>query len=212
MDLTNQVTAIFGRKGSGKSTLGEGVWKRSERGVIYDINREYRSSGVVCEGLIELNTFIQRVKSPLWKAVIHPQVANEAEFESFCRYFDVLTTSFAYGHRVTLLVDELSRFVTPTSPAQTWRKLIQLSRHRSLDIIVADQRPHAMPRYVTAQANKIAVFSMREPRDLDYIRDYVGTTFGLDQVNRIPQLGEHQYLLFDLDGQTVEERNSLNPF
>lgn len=77
---------------------------------------------------------------------------------------------------------------------------LRRGRHCSLDWYLGSQRPAAIAREATAQANLIFAFAQREPRDIDFLAESVSQPFA-DQVRQL-HLGDYRCVVHNVDDGT----------
>jgi hypothetical protein len=166
---------IFGRTGTGKSTLIKGDKKLGIESllnsynnyVIWDYQGEYlKGFGDV---YTDFNTFVDGIKyclknkKPIKKVVYF----NVNLFDKVCEVM----------HHVkdcVFVVEEVDAVTTPTYAPPNCDNLNRSSRHWDLSLIWLSQRPRKVYRNLTSNANKIIVFSINEPGDIQYLKDYAG--------------------------------------
>jgi len=168
-------TCIFGRTGTGKSTLIKGDSKLGissllnsyQNYVIWDYQGEYLTG--FGDVYTDFNTFVDGIKlclkdkKPIKKVIFLP--------ESF---FDKVCKVMHHVKDCVFVVEEVDAVTSPSYAPPNFDNLNRSGRHWDLSLICLSQRPRKVYRNLTSQANKIIVFSIIEPGDLAYLKDYAG--------------------------------------
>lgn len=182
------VRTVFGRRGSGKTNLIRTTFlPLLPRYLIWDINGEYGQHGVPFSDPVELIDRLARQGDQPFHFVYTPQHDVEREF-AWLLQGAWLTRSLC------LVLDEIDMISTPTSIPEALFRVLNLGRHRSIDIIAASRRPAQVPRLLTSQSDFVDCFNSQEPRDLTYLSDYCGKDFAL----ACKSLPEFHYLEFSV--------------
>lgn len=82
------------------------------------------------------------------------------------------------------------------------KDLINYGRHRKVSAICTSRRPAQVARELTSQCAEIRCFRTTEPRDIRYFADIMGDT----AANKLPSLGQYQYLRWTDDCSEPEIR------
>jgi hypothetical protein len=193
------VIAIFGRRGTGKTTKLRELMRRAPRLFVFDHMAEFQTEPGA-EVHYELAAAILRLKRSssggLARVVFTPasQVTPEL-FDLACR------VPFAI-HGLTFVVDEIDSLagsVNPPAP-ESFRRLIHFGRHIGCATIVASRRPADVPRLLSSQATRVICFAQTEPADLKWLRSVVGP-----RADELPRLADLHYLDFDMGTRQVIE-------
>lgn len=181
------VSAIFGRRGKGKSTLAYHHAKRLNRGVlIYDCNAQF-TIGRVVDDLSDLHEAFERDESPI---VFRPDNV-ERDFGPFAQ--------IVWGcHDVSLIVDEASLLQSPQGIHLWLDKLIRLGRDREITVITTQHRPQDSHGIVMSLAMDMFFFRTTHPKDLSRIEDH--TTEEVRQ--KVEKLEGFQYLHWSVEEET----------
>ena len=139
--------------------------------MIFDSNAEPENAAgaFVVTGQAELIDLVAGSKGPIkicWRGFEHQ--GREA-FDWGCR------VAWAAGN-LLVVWEEVDRWLGPAAGRRdsAAAKIINAGRHRDLGVWGAARRPAAVPRDLTANANRICAFRSFEPRDLAYLREFVG--------------------------------------
>lgn len=170
---------IFGKRGSGKTTLIKSQLSKIGRLMIYDVCGEYEEDTVqFVEGeFIKFVDYVEEQGQGFFHASFVPNVP-----QVWIPYF--LKTAWM-AKNLTLILDEVDQYSSPTSVPNELQRNINLGRHQGLDIIASSRRPASVPRLLTSQASKLIAFQTNEPRDLAYIEEYCGKDFA-EAVRTLP--------------------------
>lgn len=72
-----------------------------------------------------------------------------------------------------MLVDEVDLVAPPGMPPTHIRTLYRRSRHAGLSVVSTTQRPANVSKEVTSQSTHIMALRLTEPRDRDYVADFM---------------------------------------
>jgi len=181
-----KVNLIIGQRGSGKSYFARHLIQEAKRLIIYDTLGEY-DIGINVENLDEFKEFFLKTYQKDFKICYQP-VKPQADFDAVC---DIV---YECGD-LTFLVEEIDTFCSAQEISESFANIIQRGRHRDITLIGVSQRPFGIPRLITSQAKIIYSFIHREPRDLEYLKAYIG-----DEAEKIKDLKKYEFLKWD-DGQ-----------
>jgi len=188
------IRLCLGKTSSGKSTLARFWMKRERRVLICDPNGEdaWAEGAHVTVDRAELVDLVSR-KGRMricWRGVMTGGIPD-FEWANRCAWA---------GEDFWLVWDEVERFVEAGRLPPEADKLVQAGRHRGCRIVACTRRPYLMPRLITSQANRMAVFRTTEPRDLDYFARYVG-----EVVKQVPNLPDYHAVDWTEHGATVKK-------
>jgi ABC-type phosphate/phosphonate transport system ATPase subunit len=186
-----KVILILGQRGSGKSYLARHLIQEIKRLIIYDTLGEY-DTGINVENLNEFKEFFLKTYQGDFKICYQP-VKPQDDFEAVC---DI---AYECGD-LTFLVEEIDTFCSAQDISENFANIIQRGRHKNITLIGVSQRPFGIPRLVTSQAKVIYSFIHREPRDLDYLKAYIG-----DEAEKIKDLKPYEFLKWDNGAITVSK-------
>ena len=92
-----------------------------------------------------------------------------------------------------VVVDEAQLIAPPSYCPPCFRELVTTCRHVSVDLLLCCQRPSTIHPDIRAQADVIRAWRMVEPRDLEWMREFCGTSFG----RSLPKLGKQKFATFE---------------
>ena len=160
----NEIGLIFGRKGSGKTTLARSLLPKTKRALVLDtLGRDY-GGGCVVTTAGGLRDYWQRVK----------------EFTDFCIICrprdDEMVREFFHTVRhavnVTAMVEEADRYCSPYNIQEDLGWSINYGRQFGQTLIGCARRAAAVSRTWTANADWIVAHQTQEPNDLAYLAEY----------------------------------------
>lgn len=153
---------ILGRKGSGKSRLARLLLSLDPPkwlAIIDPLNEHWTLSP--SQGGQD---WIPRLQAERWPVRIHPR--NQAEYR-------LALAALAARNDWHLFNDEVDRWENAVASDEL-AEIIDYGRHRGQSSTFVARRPAAMPRLATSQADELWIFTMWEPLDCKYVRDYAG--------------------------------------
>jgi len=186
-----KVILILGQRGSGKSYLAKNLISEIKRLIIYDTLGEY-NTGISLENLEEFKQFFLKVYQGNFKICYQP-INPAIDFDIIC---DIV---FECGE-LTYLVEEIDTFSSAQGISDAFANIIQKGRHKNITLIGVSQRPFGIPRLITSQAKTIYSFIHREPRDLEYLKAFIG-----DEAERIKDLKQYEFLKWDNGKSNIQK-------
>lgn len=162
------VALVFGKRGSGKTTLVKELLKKHDRYIVIDKLGEY--PGVIVSNEMQALR-IMRKKPEDFKIIIRLE-------EPRPQLFDILYCVTDY----LLVVEELSFFCSSHKIDKGLFSIMAYGRHRGIDFIGVTQRPAQMNPLIRTQADTVYSFKMCEPIDQKYLEAY-----GLKNLEKLKQ-------------------------
>lgn len=156
----NEVILIFGKRGSGKTTLAKKLLSGRKRLFIFDTLREYKI-GLVTDDIHEASEFLIGNEFSIFKISYSPEIDDKRAFNYVCN----LIYSMKY---VTFLIEEIDNYCSALIVPGAFSKIVRYGRHYDISIITTARRTAEVPRLLTSQATDFYIFSHHEPRDIDY--------------------------------------------
>lgn len=190
---TNTVIFVAGRKGSGKTYRIRRMideLPKSRPILIWDPMSEYAGKATSdpvpgAQVFWDIREMLQEaVKGGLAKRVVLQ--CPRSHFETFC------TWAYRAGN-LTVIVDEVNLFCSPSKCPVPLLELLRIGRHAQVDLIFAARRPAEVARDLTAQADRIIAYRTIEPLDLKWFGQVCGKTFA----DSLPHLPEFQAAIFN---------------
>lgn len=162
--LKNKIQIIFGKTGSGKTTLAKKLIDDSTRPnlIIWDFLLEYEEFGFVVETPNEL-IMILEAKLPTNRIVVRK--FTKEQFNWLCQAVEHLGNC--------LFVVEEADFVCSSDYIDNgFGGLLRYGRHYGIDILAITRRPAEINRLLTAMAHNAYSFQFQEPCDVKYISTF----------------------------------------
>jgi len=156
----NEVIVIFGKRGSGKTTLAKKLLLGRKRLFIFDTLREYKV-GLVTDDIHRASEFLLEHEHSIFRISYSPEIEDKRAFNYVCELIYTLKN-------VTFLIEEVDNYCSALMIPETFSKIIRYGRHQDISIIATSRRTAEVPRLLTSQATDFFIFSHHEPRDLDY--------------------------------------------
>ena len=184
----NQIIAVFGRKGSGKTTLIRKIIVPARRLLVYDKLNEF-DAGQVFYDPQALYDYV--IKAPKFQAVYRP-VDTAFGVDWLARL------ALALGDCV-ITIDEVDLYASTYYMSEALYNIIHIGRHFNTSIVMASRMPQRIRNDITAQADVIITFE-QQGRPLDYILEFADEP-GAE--GKIKALKKYQYYVvsgkFSLD-------------
>lgn len=180
------IKLVFGIRGSGKSNTVRQLIKEVPRLFVVDTLCKDYSDGVTFHSLAELKKFWLKVYSENFRLIYRPPGDDSETIEDIA---EICTLCMACGN-LTLVVEELNIIFDDKRPPIEFNKMVFGGRDPGVELIGVAQRPVGFGRKLTSQAKEIYVFYNREPDDVRYFKNNLGS----DAANAIRNLELYQYL------------------
>ena len=191
---------IFGKRGSGKTTLIAGNLNEFPAPVIVvDIlgnfaNDDHDQTESLQESIYLAENYYLNPKEQNPIIILQtPDPDLAVEFISATLW----ELAEKYGHGGTLVLDEVDSI--SYSKGSCFDQLIRYGRNKGINLITGCRRPAEISRNITAGANKIYIFQTQEPRDVEYFEK---TLLG-DRAEKLMSLKKHHGLLLDYDREEM---------
>jgi ABC-type dipeptide/oligopeptide/nickel transport system ATPase subunit len=168
---------VFGRRGSGKTTLIRALVPKLKKPVIIidvlgnyipDPKIPYTMKWVQTEDHLEA---LHEIKKYLQEPTKHSGVivVKDADVN---RCVDYMCSALWKIHGGTLVVDEADAVQMSESPC--FDEAVRYGRNHGIDLITGCRRPAEISRNVTAGADIAYCLTTQEPRDIAYYSDFLG--------------------------------------
>ena len=162
-EYQNQIVAVFGHRGSGKTTWILDNLKNFTPFLLVDPLYDPKFKNLDLYPITDLEQGFElfKVGEPR-RCYISP---NLATFDIFCGL------CLAKGD-ITLIVDEVDQFCTSQYMTRHFKELVRIGRHRQVNLIAASRRPHEMNPLIRSQANRFIIFPMGG-EDAKHLESYI---------------------------------------
>ena len=187
------IRLCLGRGGSGKTFLVD-HWlsKLKAPRIIFDANGEdiYARWGQVISDRKQLLDHVVKNggRHVVWRGV----APGDFEF--------VNEVAWALEN-LTLVWEEVDQFGDSGRLPPHAFKIVNQGRHRNIRVIACSRRPARVSRDMTANASRIVAFRTREPRDLAFLKEWMGS----EAVDQLPGLAEYNALDWTEAGAKVRK-------
>jgi hypothetical protein len=175
--LNNEIGIIFGRKGSGKTTLARHIAARCKRVIILDTLGTDYGGGVVVTTPTDLRAYFAQVREfGDFCIIARPRDQSLAD-----AYFRLVRESV----NLTAIVEECDRYCSPWNiqPDLNWS--INYGRQFGQTVIGCARRPAGVHRTWTANADWVVAHQVQEPADVRYLQSIRG--FDPDELHNLPE-------------------------
>lgn len=178
----NILTVVFGRKGTGKTSLtvslvDQEVRKRA-RVVVLDPVGEYPGGVRLAPTDPDLDFYLRNERFNLRLHPVRP-ADLPVVFPKFLRIGNLL-----------VILDEAQLFQDSNNLPPEFVDFITLGRRPGVDQVFVTQRPTMLHKDITSALDRAYIFQTREPRDLAYFATYISA----DVATKSAQLDRFEYL------------------
>lgn len=171
--MRNEIGVIFGRKGTGKTTLARALAAKCKRVIILDPLGDDYNNGAWIRTPEELVLFWNYVRNfSDFCLIVKPK--NDEMISVFWRFISQI-------RNVWIICDEIDRECNAYGIRPELKDVLNYGRHRGLNLIGIARRPSQVHRDLTSQSDWKVVYNTHEPRDLKYLSDFVDTN-GLENL------------------------------
>lgn len=164
MSFSNNIVLVCGKMGAGKSVYCQRLFDLlGGSKIVIDTQQEYEKEAYYFYSLKDLIEWYVNNK--------------DTEFSAICRFQsdEEIDKLFEFCHivgRLTIFADELGLY----TDSENFFRLVQLARHRQVNIICCTQRPYEIPVRLKTNCKAWVVFKMTEPTDLQYFTGTFGAS------------------------------------
>jgi len=181
MKRENELIAIFGKKGGGKTSIAANFINDLNRLIIFDHNREYER-GLFVHNPQELITALKKYHESAFRIIYRfdesMPLSDHAEY-----FFKAVNTIKNFS----LLYEEIDRVSGPRFMPVGLDNIVNIGRHKGIDLIALSRRPARVNRDLTSNADRIYIAGpLNEPNDINYLAEFIGSECSekLRQLNR----------------------------
>lgn len=193
----NIVCTVFGRRGSGKTTLCAEIAAGFKKLIVFDTrSRVDNQKSAHCDTFIpgaekifgDFGKLAEAiVRNPKGYRIIFTPVDPENDFDFFCEMMNSREIN-----DTLLYIEEIGILGNPRQPlCDGFNKLLRFGRHNGIYILSNAQRPVDVHRAVTSNSSHIICFNQTEPRDLAYLSGFFGA-----ETEKIRELPKYEFLLW----------------
>jgi len=180
------IKLVFGIRGGGKTVKVRNLIEDVRRLLVIDTKGNDYFDGVSFHSLAELKKFWLEVYSGDFRLIYKPPGDDTETIEDIA---EICLLSLACEN-MTLVIEELNLIFDQARPPTEFNKMIFSGREPCIELIGVAQRPFGFGRKFTSQAKEFYVFYNREPDDVRFFKQSLGTEAAL----AICTLEQYQYL------------------
>jgi len=198
--MQNKITAILGRKFSGKSHKLHELLRDEPRIVIWDVLGEHAWCPNRITDLMRLDSFLRwsRKRERFAAHFVPLRMQNLESFDVLC------DAVYRRGH-LTFGVEEVALVSEPNWLPDGFDTLVRLGRHHGINIVWTSQRAGEVARRLTSATDIFIIFRHTEPRDLDAIEERCG----VEVRDRVSRLGLHEHLTWNVETGEIESADRM---
>ena len=174
-----ELTAIFGRRGCGKSTICKALLKSRSRVVVFDPCDEY-SAGRGWVRVTSRKALAEAIAKRISKGFKIAYVPPEGDHIEALHWVAEIIWRAGEGGRnrhITLVIEEanmaLPKHALPRDRSAAKRLILQ-GRHRGIEMIAVTQRPSLLSSDFIGNCATIYAFAVSDVNDVDTISRYMG--------------------------------------
>jgi len=166
--VDNTILCLFGKKGSGKSTLTKEIVREWPRVIVLDTMSEYNEADKfeTAWGFRDITELLQsRCDDRRYKLSL--QGFDIEEGLTILELCWEIPDSF-------IVIEEAGLYSSPSQLPSPVANLVLRGRHREISTLWTSQRPASLNRAITSQADVIIAFRQHEERDVHSLKSVLG--------------------------------------
>ena len=191
--MQNEIIAIVGRKGSGKSTALRRLMEPLPRIVLWDPLGEHKWCPNPIQSTERLRKFFR------WARGQEKLGARFVAHSNLAEAFDGFANVVYQTGWLVVGVEEVPMISAPNWLPDGFDRLVRLGRHRGIDLVWTAQRMSEVARRLTSATDRFLLFRHTEPRDIEAIAQRCG----IEVADRVSCLGQHEMLEWDIANQQI---------
>lgn len=180
------IKIVLGMRGCGKTVKVRNLIKPVSRLLIVDTLCKDYTDGVIFHSVSDLKKFWLSCCYGDFRLIYRPPGDDDEIIEDVAE----ICTICLECKNLTLVVEELNIIFDKQRPPKEFNKMIFGGRDPGIELIGVAQRPVGFGRKLTSQAKEFYVFCNREPDDVKYFRNNLGS----EAAQAIRDLEQYQYL------------------
>ena len=180
------IKIVLGIRGSGKTVKVRNLIKDVRRLLVIDTKGYDYNDGVAFHSLAELKKFWHKVYQGDFRIIYKPAGDDSEIREDIAE----ICTLCEACENLTLVIEELNIIFDEQRPPTEFNKMIFSGREPGIELIGVAQRPFGFGRKLSSQAKEFYVFYNREPGDVRFFKQSLGSEAAL----AICTLEQYQYL------------------
>ena len=151
-----KIELIFGKTGTGKTTLAKKIIENYNRVIIIDALQEYKK-GLIFYSFQDLADYFTE--------------KNPSKFNFICRFENDLDMEYLFLFifeigNLLLVVEEAEIYIAPQVKQSSFLRLVRYGRHRGISILGIARRSTELSTSFRSQTDKIYSFKQTDPLDL----------------------------------------------
>jgi DNA helicase HerA-like ATPase len=190
------VRVVLGMRGYGKTTLARTLIAAAPRVVGHDPRREYDALPLAWP---EFVAYVDRMPVDRFRVTCtDAATGHEEELCAWCYALgeDLNPEEGMPGGEVMVLLEEADQIAAPGRESKIFKRLVSQGRHIGLAIVAVSRRPAEVSRFLTANADELYIFRTQEPRELEYLRAFIGT----EAAAAVQQLQKFEHVFWTPEG------------
>lgn len=193
------ICGIFGRTGTGKSTLFKAMVRASRRCIVIDPKSEHHDIGAVVASYDEFKAhWNANYRAGRWHIVLQPAALKELDTaeprEALRPYLKAVAWK---GKRYLVAIDEVDRFMTIHKTDRDISTIINLGRAWGVHLVAVARRGQAVHNELISQCSDLYLFQMTKDNDVDYFTEFIGE----ENADRVRRLDTYECLHWSVDGR-----------
>jgi GTPase SAR1 family protein len=153
-----RIIIIFGKTGTGKSTLAKQLVQTKPRLIIIDALDEYNAT--IVENFPDLVEYTK----------------DKDNFRVACRFTDDTDIEYTFKYvfemeNICLLVEEAEIYISASARKSSFLRLVRYGRHKNIEIVGIARRAAELSKDFRSQTHKIISFKQTDIQDLKALED-----------------------------------------
>jgi hypothetical protein len=194
---SNVIVSLFGRKGTGKTTLAKFLTRNCKRLIIVDSLREYETGEVI---YYMSDLYNKVATSPDFRIVFRP--IETGAFDWVCYLSLALCET---SGPITLLIDEIDNYANSYYISEPLRYIVHYGRHFNLSLITTARQANRVRNDITAQSDIIITFQQQGRQSISYIDDF----YDGDNIEIVKNLKNFNYIYLKSDEKNLAKLSIL---
>lgn len=165
------VRFVCGIRGHGKSTMARQLVVAAPRLLAYDPFGEHDALALAYNDLVDFLDYAESLDR------FRVGLAEAGHEEDFCALALVIGRRLQQEQPprpLLVLLEEADLIARPGQESPVFQDLVARGRHEGIELVCVSRRPAEVSRLITSQAEFFYCFRTQEPRDVTYLRGYIG--------------------------------------
>lgn len=212
MNKDARILAVYGRRGSGKSTRVKALLRDYNRVVVLDVQGEYaRLPGyIACRSLAEVKKAMLKRWAGTFKIAYVPQDARPKTLHDLCMLLFAAQKPYSEerdSRKILLVIEEANltypNIVLPDGQRGADRAVLQ-GRHYGIEILAVTQRPAVISTTLRSMCSEIYCLALTIPHDYKAVFEMIGK----QHEAALRALQPHEFLHWDGE-KVIKGKNKL---